>query len=455
MNNNKNKVLDNPREIALKTLYDIDVNKAYSNISIKKNLNNSSLKSIDKAFITHLVYGVIKNRTRLDWIISNFSKTPIKRMSPWVLNILRLGVYQIVFLDKVPQSAAVNESVKLGKKYGHKKITGFINAILRNTTRASKEELQPTKKEKIDFLTIYYSHPRWMVEMWIKEFGLDFTISLLKKNNEIPPFTIRTNTLKINRKELMELLQEEGMIVKEGHWCPEAIIIDNISSSIERNKCFRRGLFQVQDQSSMLVAHILNPLKEQLVIDICAAPGGKTTHIAEVMDNTGKVIARDVHEHKLLLMRDNIKRLDISNIQLELFNALDLDENLIGKADAVLLDAPCSGLGIIRRKPDLKWNKTPDDIKTITSLQIQMLENAACYVKKGGNLIYSTCTINPEENFNLVKKFLDKNPSFRLVPIKEFSDKLLTHNEIKQGYLQVFPHIDDIDGFFISKMQRI
>lgn len=451
---NNNKLLDNPREIALKTLYDIDVKKAYSNIIIKKYLNNSALKSIDKAFITNLVYGVIKNKTRIDWIISSFSKTTIKKMSPWVLNILRLGVYQIVYLDKVPQSAAVNESVKLGKKYGHKKITGFINAILRNTTRASKEELQPARKDSIDFLTIYYSHPRWMVDMWIREFGLDFTISLLKKNNEIPPITIRTNTLKINRNELMNLLQEEGMLVKEGQWCPEAIIINNVSS-IEKNKCFQRGFFQVQDQSSMLVAHILNPLERQLVIDICAAPGGKTTHISELMSNTGKVIARDVHEHKLLLMRQNIERLGISNVNLELFNALDVDQKMIEKADAVLLDAPCSGLGIIRRKPDLKWNKNPDDIKSITSLQMQMLEKAAFYVKKGGILIYSTCTINLDENINLVKEFLDKNPSFRLEPIKPISDKMQSHNEIKQGYLQVFPHIDEIDGFFISKMQRI
>lgn len=451
--NKKNNIMDNPREIALKTLYDIDVNKAYSNISISKNLNNSALKSIDRAFITHLVYGVIKNKTRIDWIISNFSKTPIKKMSPWVLNILRLGIYQIIYLDKVPQSASVNESVKLGKKFGHKKITGFINAILRNITRASKEDLQPTIKDNIDFLSIYYSHPKWMVEMWIREFGLDFTTSLLKKNNEIPPITIRTNTLKITRKDLMQLLQKERMLVKEGQWCPEAIIINNISN-IERNKCFQKGLFQIQDQSSMLVAHILNPLKGQLVIDVCAAPGGKTTHIAELMGNTGKIIARDVHEHKLSLIKDNIKRLELSNIQLELFNALDLDQNLIEKADAVLLDAPCSGLGIIRRKPDLKWNKKADDIKAITSLQLQMLENASCYLKKGGTLIYSTCTINPDENINIVKTFLNKNSNFRLLPIKPISDKMNSHNEIKQGYLQVFPNIDEIDGFFISKMQK-
>lgn len=449
-----NKSLDQPREIALKVLYDININKAYCNLSIKKSLNNPTLKLIDKAFIKQLVYGVITNKTRIDWIISKFSKTPIIKLSPWVLNILRLGIYQIIYLDKVPQSAAVNESVKLGKKYGHKKISGFINAILRNITRASIEELQPTTKDKISFLSIYYSHPRWMVEMWIREFGLDFTINLLKENNKVAPITIRTNTLKISRQELMCLLQEEGMLVKEGQWCPEAIIIHNISN-IEKNKSFQKGLFQVQDQSSMLVAHILNPLKEQLIIDLCAAPGGKTTHIATLMSNTGKIIARDVHEHKLILMNQNIQRLEISNIKLELFNALDLDENIIQKADAVLLDAPCSGLGIIRRKPDLKWNKKPDDVNTIISLQLKMLENAACYVKKGGYLVYSTCTINPSENINLVKRFLDKNSQFRLVPIKAISNKMTSHDEIKQGYLQLFPHIDKVDGFFISKLQRI
>lgn len=446
--------IDFPREIALKTLYDIDVNKAYSNISIKRNIDNNLLKTIDKAFIKHLVYGVITNKKRIDWIISKFSKTPIEKMSSWVLNILRMGIYQILYLDKVPPSAAVNESVKLGKKYGHKKISGFINAILRNIIRAPMESLQPTRENEIDFLSIYYSHPQWMVKMWIREFGLDFTIDLLKSNNKIPPITIRTNTLKITRQELMILLEDEGMVVKKGLWCPEAIEIDRFSN-IEESRSFQKGFFLIQDQSSMLVAHVLNPRQGQTILDLCAAPGGKTTHISELMGNTGKVIARDIHEHKLEIINQNMNRLGISNIQLELFNALDLDESSIEKADAVLIDAPCSGLGIIRRKPDLKWNKSTNDLKSITSLQLKILANAAYYVKKGGHLIYSTCTINPSENIELVKRFLNENTHFTLVAIEEISDQLLHHNEIKKGYLQVFPNTDKIDGFFISKLKRI
>lgn len=450
----KQKTTDNPREIALKILYEVDVKNAYSNISLKQHLKDTSLKSVDRALVTQLVYGVIKNKSRIDWILSNFSKTPIRKMSPWVLNILRLGIYQIVYLDKIPQSASVNESVKLGKKYGHKKIGGFINAILRNIIRAPEKDLQPDKKDGIDFMAIHYSHPKWLVEKWVKEFGVDFTINLLKKNNEAPCISIRTNTLKISREKLLQLLREDGILAEEGKWCPEAIIVKHISN-IQQNQYFQKGFFQVQDQSSMLVGHVLDPQAGQSVLDACAAPGGKTTHIAQKMNNKGKIIARDIYDHKLSLMKDSMDRLGISNIKLENFNALDLDLNLIDQVDKVLLDAPCSGLGIIRRKPDLKWNKNLEDISAITSLQFKILENVAHYVKKDGTIVYSTCTINPEENLDLIKSFLDQNPSFQLVPITPISKKMEKHQEIQKGYLQVFPNIDEIDGFFISKMQRV
>ncbi|WP_213818443.1 16S rRNA (cytosine(967)-C(5))-methyltransferase RsmB [Garciella nitratireducens] len=445
--------LENPREVALKVLYEIDKNNAYSNICLKKILNHTSLKPLDRAFVTQLVYGVIKNKFRIDWIISQFSNTPIKKISPWVLNILRLGIYQMLYLDKIPQSAAVNESVKLGKKYGHKRISGFINGILRSISRSPQEILQPDKKDIVHFLSIYYSHPKWMVEKWIKEYGKDFTIDLLKKNNEAPSISVRTNTLKISRERLIDLLQKEDIVTKKGEWCPEAIILENISN-IDKNKYFKEGLFQVQDQSSMLVAHVLNPKENQLVIDVCAAPGGKTTHIAQKMNNTGKIIARDIYDHKLSLIKQNRDRLGISNIILEKYNALEVDSDLIGQADRVLLDAPCSGLGIIRRKPDLKWNKCFNDIKKITILQYKMLENAGKYLKKGGILVYSTCTINPDENFNIVKKFLTKNSNFKIVPILPICEKMEKHKEIEEGYLQLFPNIDFVDGFFISKIQR-
>ncbi len=449
------KNLNNPREIALKILYDIDVNSAYSNVSLKRHLDKFSLKSIDRAFITHLTYGVITNKKRLDWIISNFSNTPFRKMTPWVINILRLGIYQILYMDKVPKSAAVNEMVSLGKKYGHKRIAGFINGILRTIIRAPLEQLEPNKENNIDYLSIFYSHPRWMVEMWIKEFGIDFTTKLLKKNNQVAPITIRTNTLKTNREDLIQILEKEGFSLEEGQWCPEAIVIDNISNIVE-NKYFKDGLFQIQDESSILVGHVLNPLNAQLVLDLCAAPGGKTTHIAQLMEDGGTVIGRDIYQHKITLMKENIKRLGISNIQLEVFDASQLDKDMIGKADRVLLDAPCSGLGIIRKKPDLKWNKSIENIDSLKKLQERLLINASNYVKKGGYLIYSTCTINQEENLNMVKSFLNSNPQFTFLPIKAISEKMQSHEkELEQGYLQVFPHIDDIDGFFISKMQRI
>lgn len=451
----KNKVqVDNPREIALKILYEVDQNKAYSNISLNKHLKNSVLTAVDKSFITGLVYGVIKNKGRIDWIISKYAKTPIKKMSPWVKNILRLGIFQLLFLDKVPQSAAVNESVNLGKKYGHKKISGFINGILRSIVRAKEVDLEPKNVDNIDYLSIYYSHPKWMVEKWIKEYGEDFTIELLKANNSIPTITLRTNTLKITKKELMKTLAEEGFKVKEGQWSPEAILVENLSN-IENIESFKKGLYQIQDQSSMLVSHILDPGESELILDLCSAPGGKTTHIAQLMDNTGEIIARDIHDHKLSLMEKNNKRLGISNIKLELYDALKLDHKLIKKANRVLLDAPCSGLGIIRKKPDLKWNKNVSDLNSIEELQLKMLENAAAYVKDSGILVYSTCTINPDENIEIIKRFLQDNKEFHLIPIEPISIKMKKHPEIEKGYLQTFPNLDEIDGFFICKMQRL
>ncbi|MCR1898169.1 16S rRNA (cytosine(967)-C(5))-methyltransferase RsmB [Irregularibacter muris] len=451
----KNNILvDRPREIALKVLYDVNVNNAYSNISLKNALNTSDLSAIDRAFITQLVYGVVRNKSRIDWIISKFSKTPIKKISPWVQNILRLGIYQIVFLDKVPKSAAVNESVKLGKKYGHHKIGGYINGVLRHIIRANSGDLMPERNDEIKYLSIIYSHPKWLVKKYIEDFGPIAAKEILEKNNLSPDITIRTNTLKISREELMELLSQEGFEVKKGKWCAEAIIVHNISN-IEDSPSFKKGLFQIQDQSSMLVAHILNPLEDQLVIDTCAAPGGKTTHIAQIMKNTGKVIARDIYQHKLTIVKKNVERLGITNIQLEDFDALKIDEKLFNKADRVLVDAPCSGLGIIRRKPDLKWNKNPEDIASIREMQIKILQNASNYVKKDGFLVYSTCTINPEENQDIIEGFLDSNSSFKLLPIEAIADPMKTHEEIQKGYLQIFPHVDDIDGFFICRMQRI
>lgn len=444
----------NSREIALNILKEINEQGAYSNISIARN-TREEINSLDESFIREIVYGVTENKLFIDWVIMNFSKLKLKKIAPIIRDILRLGVYQMFFMDRIPDSAAVNESVKLAKKYGHKGSVGFVNAILRNISKNKNDIKLPEKDiNLVEYLTVKYSHPQWMVEKWIEDFGLDFTENLCIANNEKPKLNIRVNTLKISKHDLICKLKSKGFIISEGKYAYDCIIIDNPIRITDTDE-FKSGLFQIQDESSMLVAQIMNPKPEDFIIDVCSAPGGKTTHMAQKMNNKGKIIARDIHEHKLHLIKDNVERLGINIVQLEKYNAINLDDKLIAWADCCLVDAPCSGLGLIRRKPDIKWQKAEGSLLEITRLQYEILMNSSKYVKKGGTLIYSTCTIQKEENIYLIKQFLENNKEFEL---KSFED-LISNEELKKsavnGYIELYPNIHNTDGFFIAKMIKI
>ncbi len=444
----------NPREAAIKILGEINEEKAYSNISIARNIEEG-MSSLDESLIREIVYGVIENKLLIDWVIMQFSKVKLKKIAPVIKEILRVGVYQILFMDKIPHSAAVNESVKLAKKYGHKGSIGYVNAVLRNISR-NKEDLKlPERNDNpVEYLSVKYSHPKWMIEKWLYDYGIDFTEELCIANNERPKLNIRVNTLKTSKKELIDRLEGQGFITSEGKYAKDCIIIDN-PVRITGTDEFRNGLFQIQDESSMLVAQIMAPKQGGFVIDVCSAPGGKTTHIAQKMENRGKIIARDIHEHKLQLIESNIRRLGIDIIDTEKYNALCLDESLVNKADYCLVDAPCSGLGLIRRKPDIKWSKDKDDLSEITKLQYEILLNSSRYVKKGGILVYSTCTINKEENIFLVKKFIDNNDNYKLMSFEELIDNAELNKSAANGYIELYPNINNTDGFFIAKMIKI
>lgn len=445
---------DLPREIALKIMYNINEKGAYSNVSVNKHLEAYELRDIDKAFITELVYGTEKWKLTLDWIIEQFSSIKLKKMSPWILNILRLGIYQLIYTDKVPESAAVNESVKLSKKYGHTASSGFVNAVLRNISRKRNEIRYPDKeKEPVRFLSVKYSHPQWLVQKWLGRYGYEFTESLLDSNNGVPVFTVRVNTLKTTREQLVQAFREAGMEAGNGAYVQEAVTVEN-PQSFAHLDAFRKGHFQVQDESSMLVARVLDPKPGELVMDVCSAPGGKSIHIAQLMGNQGTVIARDIHEHKIKLIKEAAERLGITIITTELFDATLTDDRYVDKADRVLVDAPCTGLGIIRRKPDIKWTRNVEDKKEIVRLQLKILSAASKYVKSGGVLVYSTCTIEPEENDELVKSFLKDNKGFEPVDISPVLPVGLVKPTAADGYIQLFPNIDKVDGFFITKMIR-
>ncbi len=443
----------NPREGALITLYEINEKEAFSNIALNKELRSNSYNLLDKNLLTELVYGVLENQIYIDYIISQFSTFETRKMNPYTLNLLRLGTYQLLFLDKVPSFAAVNETVNLSKKYC-KKTTGFINGILRNIQRNKDNiKLPNSSKDIVRYFSVKYSHPEWLVKLFLKNFERDFVEDLLKANNTKPELYVRINTLKISIEDCINLLTDEGYKIIQSKLIEEAVAVKGLHN-IEQTDLYKKGYIQVQDVSSMLVSKILSPKEGEFVIDLCSAPGGKTTHMAQLMNNKGTIIARDIHEHKLKLVERNAKRLGINIIKTENFSGDQLDKKLVDTADKVLVDAPCSGLGIIRRKPEIKYRKQEKDRKEIASIQYDILKNAAKYVKIGGELVYSTCTINPEENDIVVQKFLNNNSNYVLIDLnKEYNDLVLGLNT--KATIQLYPNVHNTDGFFISKLKRI
>ena len=352
-----------------------------------------------------------------------------------------MSIFQIVFLDKVPDSAAVNEGVKLTKKINFKS-TGFVNGILRSFIRERDNITLPNKKkDKVSYYSVKYSYPEWLIERWLRTFDEVFLEAFLAANNEAPALTLRVNTLKVDRGTLLEVLEKEGVKAFESSLVEDGIVVEDISKvRIDVLESFKRGLFFVQDEGSMLVANRLEARAGMRVIDTCSAPGGKTTHIAQIMENRGEIIAFDIHAHKLEKINENAKRLGINIIEARQHDATITDENLIDSADCVLVDAPCTGFGIIRRKPEIKYNRVEGDIDTLATLQYSILTASAPYVKKDGTLLYSTCSIDEAEDEHVVNKFLKAHPEFVLA-----SDKME----------KLFPHVDGTDGFFIAKMKRV
>lgn len=446
-----NKIV-NAREAALVILSKVLRENAYANLALKKTLEKTSLSRVDKALVTELVNGTLKNLIKIDYITGQFVKA--KKLDAHIEDILRIGIYQILYLDRVPDSAVCNEAANLARKYSNEGAVKFVNGVLRNISRSKEQiSLPDKKKQPVMYLAVTYSHPEWIVKKWLEDYGFDFTEALLAANNETPPFTIRLNKLKCSKEELIGQLEQEGIQHSEGLYNEEALYIRG-TSSIEEKESFQKGLFQIQDESSMLVGHVLDPQSGELVVDVCSAPGGKSTHAAERMQNKGEIIARDVHEHKLELIKQSCKRLGIDIVKTELFDAKELDHKLVGKADRVLVDAPCSGLGVLRRKSDLKWKKNPDNFEELSKLQLQILSKSAEYVKPYGVLVYSTCTINKSENLKVIEAFLKTREDFALEDISSLLPQKLASDTKTKGYAEIYPNVHHIDGFFIARLRR-
>lgn len=442
----------NAREVALNILVEIDEKGAYSNIALNK-IGREKLSKLDENFVRELVYGVLENKLYLEWVIKKISKIKLKKIEPIILEILRIGVYQIVLMDKIPDSAAVNESVKLAKKYSHSGSVKYVNGLLRNVSRNRDSIREIDLEDKKEYLRIKYSHPEWMINRWLGEFGEEFTEDLCRANNTRPKLNIRINTLKIKREEVKYILESKGYIVSNTNYASDGLIIENPQGIVDTEE-FKAGFFIIQDESSMLVSQILDPKEDSLVLDLCSAPGGKTTHIAQKMNNHGKILARDIYEHKLKLVEENSDRLGIDIIKTEKFDSIELDENLIEKIDYALIDAPCTGLGMIRRRPEIKWNRTENDIANMSDIQYKILKNASKYLKPGGTLVYSTCSIEREENIDIINKFISENEDFKLVSFDNLLDSKENVSTAKDGYAELFPHIHGTDGFFVAKLLK-
>ncbi|MCD6262361.1 MAG: 16S rRNA (cytosine(967)-C(5))-methyltransferase RsmB [Deltaproteobacteria bacterium] len=411
------------------------------------------LSGRDRAFIMHLVQGVLRFRLRLDWIIGHVSHVPIDRIDPLVLNILRMALYQILFMDRVPDSAAVNEAVKQVKGIS-RKTAGFVNGVLRQACRLKNDIPFPDrKKDLVRHLSVFYSYPVWLVHKWIRELGPDATEALLEAGNRIPSLTIRTNCLRIGRKELIERLRAEGVECMPTPYAPEGIRISGMVGPVTDINAFKQGLFQIQGEAAQLVSHLLLPAKNERILDVCAGLGGKTTHIAELTGKRGQIVSIDTNRDKLVSLLDSAWRLGTEQcVRPVVADALGTLPFFDCSFQKILVDAPCSGLGVISKHPDSKWAKSARDIRRLSELQLAILNRCAGLLSRGGTLLYVTCTISKEENEDVVQAFLDKN-----------KDMARSESDIPQhlkrfispdGFFRTLPYLHGMDGFFAAMFSK-
>lgn len=439
----------NARELALQTLTDILIDGAYSNHALSEQIEKNELTVQDKNFMTELVYGTLQHEQLLNFYVTPFFNGKVKA---WVRILIQMTLYQMLFLDSVPEHAAISEAVKIAKKRGGQFNGKLVNAILREMTRTPLPSLD-TIKDEAERLAVETSHPLWLIKLWSKQFGWEKTIQMARANNERVNVTIRVNGVRGTREELKQKLESEGIKCEYGNLSQDALVI--LKGNVIKTKAFEQGWFYVQDESSMLVARALKPKHHSKVLDTCSAPGGKTTHVAELMRQTGTVYAHDVYEHKIKLIEDNVKRLGLTNVVATLQDATTLNERYESDSfDAVLVDAPCSGLGILRRHPEVKITKQPSDLDEIMMIQKKILNTVAPLVKVGGTLVYSTCTVNRKENDKMVEQFLAQHPEYELDATLVNRLPEVLHEQTKKGMLQLFPGDYQTDGFFIACLKR-
>ncbi|QJA06288.1 16S rRNA (cytosine(967)-C(5))-methyltransferase RsmB [Thermosulfurimonas marina] len=446
----------NPRAMALKTLIRWEKGKPLLDEILSEVLVKSVLPDPrDRAFCGELVNGVVRHLYYLDYVLSRFSEEPLERMDPQVRNLLRLSAYQLLF-TRVPARAAVAEAVKLLKRGRGPWVVSFVNAVLRRIAEVRDNPPEPPREmNPVTYLSIRYSYPEWLVERWLSRFGEEETERLLAAGNEKPPLVVRTNTLRVTRQQLLAYLRSEIPEAEPCRYSPEGIILHGFRGPITALRAFRAGWLQVQDEASQLVSYLVSPRPGERVLDACAGVGGKTTHLAQLMRNTGRIYACDLYPWRLERLQENARRLGITNVEVISGDVLESVKALGGNFfDRVLVDAPCTGTGVIRRHPDIKWARKPEDLVTVPQKQLALLEGLAGVLKPGGVLVYATCSLEPEENEEVVARFRERHRGFEIEDPRKVLPEAAAELVDEQGFLHTYPHRHGLDGFFGVRLRK-
>lgn len=447
----------NSRALALQTLLTWELTGQYPDQLLRDVLEKKpGMKPSDRALLYQLVYGVLRWQGRLDWVIQQFSQRPLKKVSPKALTILRLGVFQILFLSRIPVSAAVNESVKLAKSGRAPWAADFINAVLRAVDREKAKIVYPSPEIPLDFLSVNTSHPPWLIRQWLDLWGFAKTEAFCLSNNRIPPLTLRVNTHKTNRQDLLQRLENQTIRALPTSFSPLGIRIEETDQPPGQSDLYRQGFFQIQDEASQLVGYVLDPQPGQRILDLCAGAGGKATHLAQLMHNQGLILAVDLSSKKIEDLMGNSRRLGITNIKGLAGDGTNaaLFSPETDFFDRILVDAPCSGWGVMDRNPDLKWRLGPEDGPRLAQMQNKFLQNAAGWLKSGGVLVYCTCTLNREENQEVVENFLKTHPEFDLEKASEVLPEPARGLVDTEGFYQTWPPDRGLDGFFAARLKK-
>ncbi|OCB99354.1 16S rRNA (cytosine(967)-C(5))-methyltransferase [Bacillus amyloliquefaciens] len=441
----------NVRELALEALEKLEQNQAYSNLLLTSVIKTNTLSDQDRGLLTELVYGTLQNKIALDYMLKPFIRKPNK-VKPWVIQLLRLSAYQMEYLEKIPDRAAIHEAVEIAKKRGHKGIASFVNGILRSLQREGAPSFAEIE-DPVLRLSTETSHPEWLVKEWVEAYGFEAAEKICRIHLVPPKQTLRVNRIKADKETLLNEMENAGLEAEAGDLSPDAIKL--LKGSIASTEFFQNGQVSIQDESSMLVARALDPKPGETVLDACAAPGGKSAHIAELMRNEGSLTSLDLHRHKVKLIQEGAERLGLTIIDAQTMDARKAGDAFgAERFDRILVDAPCSGFGVIRRKPDMKYTKTPEDSRRLSEIQLGILREIAPLVKKGGTLVYSTCTMDRTENEEVMHAFIQEHPEFEpdLSLEKRLPEKARPF--VQDGSLQILPHYFGTDGFFISSMRK-